>query len=165
MMHDGLAQLSRNPYLSLDWTAQRHRSLDKLVHSTRSECAQAYRGSRRALPTSREPRSTATAGRPQSPSIPANTPRRLSGSSAAARRASAPSESHTPTRGGDTRDGKSISRDVRCAGPVHKVHEPVPDTRANPVDVPAHDPHSFRLRVVGDRRHWSPAPSSPGGVR
>ena len=47
------------------------------------------------------------------------------------------------------------------AGPVHKIHEPVPDTRANPVDVPAHDPHSFRLRVVGDRRHWSPAPSSP----
>ena len=46
-------------------------------------------------------------------------------------------------------------------GPVHKAHEPVPDTRANPVDVPAHDPHSFRLRVVGDRRHWSPAPSSP----
>ena len=50
-----------------------------------------------------------------------------------------------------------IGRDV----PVHKAHEPVPDTRANPVDVPAHDPHSFRLRVVGDRRHWSPAPSSP----
>ena len=47
------------------------------------------------------------------------------------------------------------------AGPVYKVHEPVPDTRANPVDVPAHDPHSFRLRVVGDRRHWSPAPHSP----
>ena len=39
------------------------------------------------------------------------------------------------------------------AGPVHKIHEPVPDTRANPVDVPAHDPHSFRLRVVGDRLH------------
>ena len=35
------------------------------------------------------------------------------------------------------------------------------DTRANPVDVPAHDPHSFRLRVVGDRLHWSPAPHSP----
>ena len=47
------------------------------------------------------------------------------------------------------------------AGPVHKIHEPVPDTRANPVDVPAHDPHSFRLRVVGDRLHWSPAPHSP----
>ena len=39
------------------------------------------------------------------------------------------------------------------AGPVHKIHEPVPDTCANPVDVPAHDPHSFRLRVVGDRLH------------
>ena len=39
------------------------------------------------------------------------------------------------------------------AGPVHKIHEPVPNTRANPVDVPAHDPHSFRLRVVGDRLH------------
>ena len=25
--------------------------------------------------------------------------------------------------------------------------------RADPVDVPAHDPHSFRLRVVGDRLH------------
>ena len=47
------------------------------------------------------------------------------------------------------------------AGPVHKIHEPVPDTRANPVDVPAHDPHSFRLQVVGDRLHWSPAPHSP----
>ena len=47
------------------------------------------------------------------------------------------------------------------AGPVNKIHEPVPDTRANPVDVLAHDPHSFRLPVVGDRLHWSPAPHSP----
>ena len=46
-------------------------------------------------------------------------------------------------------------------GPAHKVHEPVPNTRANPVDVPAHDPHPFRLRGVGDRLHWSPAPDSP----
>ena len=51
------------------------------------------------------------------------------------------------------------------AGPVHKIHEPVPDTRANPVDVPAHDPHPFYLRAVGDRLHWSPAPPLTGGAR
>ena len=51
------------------------------------------------------------------------------------------------------------------AGPVHKIHEPVPDTRANPVDVPAHDPHSFRLRVVGESSPLAACATLTGGAR
>ena len=51
------------------------------------------------------------------------------------------------------------------AGPVHKIHEPVPDTRANPVDVPAHDPHSFRLQVVKGSSPLVACAQFTGGAR